>query len=210
MNSFIKSTDLHFVFVDDASTDGTYEKLLALKQAHITVLQSKMNLGKANSIFLGVKSIEDKLSDSDTASYIDADLSVSIEELKRLLALYKKDEFLMGSRITNPDKKNVIIKRFYRYLYGRVFSKLINYFFNFNYYDTQCGAKIFNKLTIQQAFSAPFVSRWFIDIEILLRAKSISVREVPLDSWIHRSEGHIGIFSIFSILSDFFKIRRSY
>jgi dolichyl-phosphate beta-glucosyltransferase len=59
-------------------------------------------------------------------------------------------------------------------------------------YDTQCGAKIFRaNESVRQAFSAPFRSRWIVDVEILARyiaangtaSAEAQICELPLRTW---------------------------
>jgi hypothetical protein len=58
-------------------------------------------------------------------------------------------------------------RRFSRFIFGRVFATCAANVLKLPVYDTQCGAKIFERNVAKEIFAMPFVSKWLFDIELL-------------------------------------------
>ncbi|MEE9407538.1 MAG: hypothetical protein V3V28_05630 [Polaribacter sp.] len=101
------------------------------------------------------------------------------------ILLSSKKEYIFGSRILTLNNK--IERKTYRHLIGRCIITFINFFFKLGVYDTQCGAKIFNKVILQTAISKPFATNWLFDIEIFIRLSKTQLLnsgiEYPLNKW---------------------------
>ena len=106
-NKFIdylsKNTHLHFIFIDDGSTDNTnliIKQIILKFNSLASLLINETNKGKAESVRLGV--IESYKMNPDFIGFLDADLAAPIEEIDNLLKIIKKDktkEFVFASRI---------------------------------------------------------------------------------------------------------------
>src|SRR5262245_3272546 len=84
------------LYMDDGSTDNTYQLLSRIQQEHpgLRVIRSKKNLGKGNAIRLGLQEAK-----GDFVMFSDADFSTPIEETGKLLdALLKNHDIAIGSR----------------------------------------------------------------------------------------------------------------
>ncbi|HEY7375200.1 MAG TPA: hypothetical protein VIF57_23765, partial [Polyangia bacterium] len=86
-----------------------------------------------------------------------------------------------------------------RHYLGRVFATAASLILRTRVYDTQCGAKLFRAgPALAEALSAPFLSRWAFDVELLGRLligtpgvaplPLAAIVEVPLAVW-HDVEG---------------------
>ena len=82
-NSFIaylsQNTHLHFIFVDDGSTDNTnliINQIISKFDSLVSLLINETNKGKAESVRLGV--IESYKMDPDYVGFLDADLATPI------------------------------------------------------------------------------------------------------------------------------------
>ena len=189
-----KNTHLHFVFIDDGSTDNTSFIINSIKSkfnSHITLLKNETNKGKAESVRLGV--IESFTMTPDFIGYLDADLSSPIEEIDNLLKIIKTDnkkEVVFASRIQLIG--NEISRNYFRHLIGRVFAICVALLLKIRIYDTQCGAKIFSKKICEVIFLEQFISSWLFDVEIFARLlnvygmdKTIEISfEQPVSKWI--------------------------
>ena len=95
-NSFIaylsQNTHLHFIFVDDGSTDNTniiINQIISKFDSLVSLLINETNKGKAESVRLGV--IESYKMNPDYVGFLDADLATPIEEIdKNTLDFLKK------------------------------------------------------------------------------------------------------------------------
>jgi dolichol-phosphate mannosyltransferase len=71
-----------------------------------------------------------------------------------------------------------------------VFNVIVRILFGINCKDTQCGAKVFTRKTVQSVLPLLTCSGFEIDVEILWRMKFLKkpVLEVPV-SWRHKDRG---------------------
>ena len=166
-----REPDLHFLFVDDGSTDGTGEILDRLSRAcpeqirHITM---ERNRGKAEAVRRGF--LESFDSGFDVIGYWDADLATPLETIPRFCELLEVREVdgVIGSRVMLLGRH--IRRNPFRHYLGRVFATCASLAIGLPVYDTQCGAKIFrNTERLRQVFSTPFRVKWTFDVEILAR-----------------------------------------
>jgi len=163
--------DMHFLFVDDGSTDGTRGILDHLNRAcpeqirHITM---ERNCGKAEAVRRGF--LESFDSGFDVIGYWDADLATPLETIPRFCELLEIMEVdgVIGSRVMLLGRH--IRRNPFRHYLGRVFATCASLAIGLPVYDTQCGAKIFrNTERLRQVFRTPFRVNWTFDVEILAR-----------------------------------------
>jgi dolichyl-phosphate beta-glucosyltransferase len=192
---------LHFHFVDDGSTDRTWEVLEEIKAkapTRVTAQRLGQNRGKAEAIRRGVQDVLGNRSESDQAlrflGYWDADLSAPLMSLPLFEEIFdSKPEcrLVMGSRVRLLG--NSIIRRPLRHYLGRIFSTLASLALDLAVYDTQCGAKLFRiDQDLEKVFADPFSDPWIFDVELLARFKALwgpetesRIIELPLPSWEH-------------------------
>jgi len=192
--------DMHFVFVNDGSTDGTEQMLHAFCSAHpeqSSLLSLSKNAGKAEAVRQGLQLAVQQM--SAFVGYWDADLSTTLEcipEFLRVLNDHPAVELVSGSRVRLYQHR--IERSMVRHYAGRIIATLIGFLFHLCMYDTQCGAKIFRSTPhLSAVLRDSFRSRWFFDLEIILRLQiekgekassgSMFIFEVPLRSWTHHS-----------------------
>jgi glycosyltransferase involved in cell wall biosynthesis len=184
------------LFVNDGSSDNTNEVIEKLrKSAHgqVHTLSLSVNQGKAEAIRSGILKIAEKKNDADFFGYIDADLATPLSQVQYIVDTLEasySSQIALGSRVQMMGY-DIQRKRSRHYL-GRIFATYVSLLFGFKIYDTQCGAKFFraseNNFSL---FKDKFTSRWFFDIEILLRFINLKnqetfqkeIIEVPLKKW---------------------------
>ena len=172
--SFIEENDnSHFLFVNDGSGDDTLSLLLELHEKYpdrLLYMDLETNHGKANAVRKGIMKAL-KMNKFDFVGYFDADLATPLNEIKRLLKPFQKENVVMtmGSRVK---RLGADIKRSpKRHFLGRIFATVTSNLINMPLYDSQCGAKIFRARSMDQLFDKEFMSRWLFDVEILFRIK---------------------------------------
>ena len=178
-NNFIdylsQNTHLHFIFVDDGSTDDTnliINQIISKFNSQVSLLKNKFNKGKAESVRLGV--IESYKMNPDFIGFLDADLAAPIEEIDNLLKIIKKDktkEVVFASRIQLIGSE--IKRNYFRHFFGRVFATVVSNILNLPVYDTQCGAKIFSRKICDDIFYEQFISPWLFDVELFARLLNV-------------------------------------
>lgn len=206
---------LSFLFVNDGSTDGTLAFLEANYKEGMHILNLERNSGKAEAVrrgMLHVKSIPgyDRV---EWIGFIDADLSTPISEVFNFLRFnefsgYQADA-IWGSRVKRLG--STIQRSPLRHLFGRAFATVVGLYFNTEFYDSQCGAKLFRKELVDSLFQKPFISRWIFDIEIYLRMKEHRIIECPLQVWQDVGDSKINIPKMLPrVLYDIWRIKRTY
>ncbi len=187
---------LHFLFVNDGSTDDTprvLNRLAATDAAAFSILKLAQNCGKSEAVRQGVLAAAQRC--PSYIGYWDADLATPLESIPEMIAALDRlphISLVMGVRV--PLLGHAIRRRFLRHVLGRAFCRAASLVLRAPLADTQCGAKLFRATSEMVAtFGQPFRSRWIFDVEILARMTSIRgglrsplldlVYEQPLDAW---------------------------
>lgn len=205
--------DIQFYFVNDGSTDGTEKILLQIQQSSpAKIIWLKKNAGKAEAIRKGlIAALEDR---HHVIGYLDADLSTGLEEFMRLrdVLLEKKLDMVLGSRIKKIDTD--IERSFFRHIVGRMIATVIDYKFKLGVYDTQCGAKIFRSSLIENVIDKRFCTKWFFDVELLLRIRKMNsnyrAAEIPLSKWQNVLNSRLSLLSFAGVVKDLFMLLNKY
>jgi dolichyl-phosphate beta-glucosyltransferase len=188
--NFSQRTQIGFILVNDGSTDNTLKILNENLNSfsNFKILNLEQNVGKAEAIRLGMKSIIDS-PELEYVGFWDADLATPLIEIEKMLNYFQEDSRLtlvMGSRIKRMGSH--ISRTHSRHILGRVFATTVSFMLSLPVYDTQCGAKIFKSDRIRDIFNERFISKWIFDVEIIFRIKKISnpiesILEHPLSQW---------------------------
>ena len=184
-----KEPGLHFIFVNDGSTDSTPGMLRSMcgkDPEKMSVLEMTQNSGKAEAVRRGVlKGIEGGYSN---VGYWDADLAAPLSAIPEFCALLDSSSttVAIGSRVRLLGRR--IERKITRHFLGRVFATFASLILEIPVYDTQCGAKVFkNTVRLKAAFSVPFRVRWTFDVELLARLSIIEKaagNTKPEGSWV--------------------------
>ncbi len=169
------------IVVTDGSPDDTREKVQQFGQSHpripLTLISFQKNRGKGAAVKEGVLS-----SHYDLILFIDADLTIPIEELEKFLPSLRSSDMAIGSRLV-PGSVFEEGAPWYRTVLARGFHILqILLLGNFEYSDTQCGFKLFKKDVARTLFEKIRVKRFAFDAELLFLAKKMnfSVAVLPV------------------------------
>lgn len=200
-----------FYFVDDGSTDGTSD-FLRRELPNSLVLTLAKNQGKAEAVRQGMMAALKDFPEAKWIGFWDADLATPLFEVENMLRyrdqFFPKAQAIFGSRVAKLG--SVIHRSPVRHYLGRLFATALDLIIGVRPYDSQCGAKLFHRTLVDQAFGEPFLSRWIFDVEILLRLPG-GIIEYPLAEWrdIPGSKIRIGREAI-RVFRDMLRIRRHY
>jgi len=164
----------NIIVADNASTDGTGDRIRALRYRGIETMYIEEK-GKGNAIIACAR-----VSEADYFGFIDADLSASPVELAPMLAILAAEEadLVIGSRLMDTDtvKRGIL-----RTLSSRVFNILRSYLIGGSVQDSQCGLKVMNEKG-RNVLRVCEERGWFLDMELLVRAEhaGLRIREVPI------------------------------
>lgn len=170
------------IFVEGHSTDNTWDVLVRLEQnpppgVTIRVLK-QTGIGKADAVHAGFTSAT-----GDVLMILDADLSVSPEELPRFFSalVEGRGEFINGSRLVYRIDKGAmpILNMLGNRCFGKAFSFLLGQTFK----DTLCGTKVlwrkdWQRIMDQRAYFGDFDP--FGDFELLFGAAKLNMKIVSL------------------------------
>jgi glycosyltransferase involved in cell wall biosynthesis len=212
--------ELHFLFVNDGSRDGTLHVLQTLRDSNpskFDVLDLAQNSGKAEAVRRGIlKAAESK---PDFIGFWDADLATPLTELPAFVNIFTRPniDIVFGARVRLLGRE--ISRRPDRHYLGRVGATLISQTLGLAVYDTQCGAKVFRMNdALPQVFGKPFLSRWIFDVEIIARYLKLwgrdrvaaSMYELPVTVWHDVKGSKVRSTDFLRALRDLWKIRRAY
>lgn len=223
-HKFISFTEQHkyidIWFVNDGSKDTTLQllqKLAATADGNIHVFDLAQNCGKAEAIRVTMIQV----CSSGKYPYIcflDADLSAPLEEVLPLRKTISEKglKIIAGARIMLIGK--IIQRSAVRHYLGRLFATYYDTLLKLRNYDTQCGLKIFESNFAAQLFDQPFVSNWFFDIELFLRARKIlghdayykQIEEQPLNEWREVKGSKLKLTDFLKAPFEILKIYRKY
>ncbi len=134
--SIIEKT-YELIFVDDGSTDNTFEKIKSIKDSKVKVVRFQRNYGKAAALSCGFKKAK-----GDIVITLDGDLQDDPKEIPRFLEELKKYDMVSGwkSKRHDPISKTVP-SRFFNWLTRLITGVKIN--------DFNCGYKAYNKYVVK-------------------------------------------------------------
>ncbi len=144
--------------LDDASEDGSPQKLVSLSQDYpITVVQKSGPLGKGYSLHEGLSQVT-----TPFACYIDADNAYAPELIPEMLVKLNTADIVVAQR--NYSKKGRWLKKILAQFFRRVFGQAL---FGLDF-DVQAGLKVFRT----EAFSSLELhpATWSFDLEFLYKA----------------------------------------
>lgn len=176
-----KGFDFEIIPVSDGSTDHTASEMKRAKDElptfTINPINHPINQGKGQAIKDGVLQ-----SHNDVIAFIDADLTVSIEELGVFLPELETHDIVIASRAhsdtlfeeNNPWYRIVLAKGF------RFFQTLL--LGSSDIKDTQCGFKVFKKDVAFAIFEKVTIKRFAFDAEALFLAEKFhyAIKQLPV------------------------------
>lgn len=214
---FLAQNECSVFFVNDGSEDNTLELIIDLESkfpGKVEVIDLSSNSGKAEAVRQGFLVAFSK-ERFRYIGYLDADLATPLEEIEYLLKYFDRDiEVIIGSRVKRLGA--VIERDLHRHYLGRIFATMASLYLDIKVYDSQCGAKIFERQVAEKLFREPFASKWLFDLELLYRLKELdavqfeqNILEVPLRTWKEKGDSRIKLIDFFAAPFELFRIKKS-
>ena len=170
------SLDKEIVMVDDASTDGTCERLEQIDQAHenVQVIYHEHNQGKGAALRTGFKSVT-----GDVVIIQDADLEYDPKEYPVLLEpiLDGRADVVYGSRFLGGPHRVLF---FWHYVGNKFLTLLSNALTNLNLTDMETCYKVFKREILEGM--ALKSNRFGFEPEFTVKVakKKLRIYEVPI------------------------------
>lgn len=179
-----RHAEYEIIVVDDGSRDDTCQKMerVSGRIAGLRTMSNGRQRGKGYAVRRGVLAAS-----KAHILYCDADLSVPIEEVEKLLEeLAGGCDIAIGSRmvpgaqvLNQPRYRSVMRSLLHRFVEGLLLKGI---------QDTQCGFKCFKREVAQELFRAQRFNGFSFEVEVLCLARrnGYRIREVPV-RYVHRS-----------------------
>lgn len=175
---------------------------LSVEYRNLRLLSFDERLGKGGAIIEGFKAAT-----GDSIGFVDADDSVSPNDLKDMFNTIQNFDGVIGSRRLKESK--ILAKQSpSRRAASKAFNMLVRLIFNLHFRDTQCGAKIFKRGAVLDIIDELETRGFEIDVEILwrLKRKGYAVIEYPI-TWKHSEGSKFKLTQSWDMLVSLLKVR---
>jgi glycosyltransferase involved in cell wall biosynthesis len=156
------------IFVDDGSTDDTWQRILELHQQYPSVrgLRLRRNFGKGMALKAGFK-----LSRAPVLVMMDADLQDDPDDLPRFLDKVAEGfDVVVGWKVQRKDPFN-------RRMLSRIFNGTVSRLTEVELHDMNCGFKAYRREVIE---TVPIYGDLFRFIPALASAQGFRIGEIPV------------------------------
>jgi dolichyl-phosphate beta-glucosyltransferase len=177
------------LFVDDGSTDRTWEMIQAFRNPSIRAVRLPSNRGKGAAVKAGMLEAR-----GDYRFFTDADLPYDLSAFSSAMAEFRNGpcQVVVGSRDL-PGSTDRVGAGHARRAASKIFSTLTGLALGTDIRDSQCGFKGFTARAAHTLFSHSRILGYAFDVEILLLARKhhLPVCRIPVtlvkdyDSKIH-------------------------
>lgn len=178
-----KEKKIEIIVVDDGSSDSTGVDALGFKAIfpELQVLRLDRNMGAGFATKRGFLSARGEIIVS-----MDADGSVSPEQIEKCLPYLHSHDLVIGSRALKEEGQVIKIK-FLRKIISVIFNYLVRLILSIKIRDTQCGFMMLKREKVHPLFLKMRLNRFGSYIEALYIAGQLGyrVKEVPI-SWEHK------------------------
>lgn len=198
--AFLRQQSYRFevIVVDDGSVDETVVECAKVVRGEPEArIIENPHYGKGYAVRTGMLEAKGHI-----VLFTDADLSVPIEDVDRLLPWFEQGyDVVFGSREGGEAQR--VGEPFYRHLMGRVFNALVQLLTVHGVQDTQCGFKamryevaqsIFPRLLIHDGsrgpISHPMVTAFDVELLFLAQKAGYKLKEVPI-TWYYGTESKV-------------------
>ena len=197
------------LIVVERSADGTLELATgaARQQEKIFAIDAGPQRGKGHAVRTGVVRAR-----GECIFYMDADLSVPIEEIDAFLAHFKNhpaDDVLVGNR-QHARSRIVCRQSALRESMGKGFNRLLQSLGLASVHDTQCGFKAFRRSAAHAIFSRQRLDGFAFDVEVLLLAERLgcNISDLPVE-WRNSPDSRVRLVrDSFAMFRDMLRVRR--
>lgn len=183
------------LLVDDGSQDGTANLVEARFGDRVRVLRQPRRRGKGAAVSAGILAAR-----KPWVLFVDADLSIPIEESLELCARAHLAPIVIGSkRAPGSEIEYPLARR----LLGGIGQSMISLFVVGGFKDTQCGIKLYRTDVAQELFALSRIDGFGFDFEVLFLARRLGwdVLEIPIHCQ-HKIGGTVRLQTYFRVLSE--------
>lgn len=154
------------IYIDDGSTDSTFEKIKSIKDSRVKVVRFQRNYGKAAALSCGFKKLKGNI-----VITLDGDLQDDPKEIPRFIEELKKYDMVSGwkSKRYDPVSKT-LPSRFFNWLTRFITGVKIN--------DFNCGYKAYHDYVVKNISLYGELHRY---IPALVQWRGYSIGEIEVE-----------------------------
>jgi dolichol-phosphate mannosyltransferase len=161
--------DHTILFVDDGSTDGSYEEMCALRDEHptVAVIRLRGNFGKSAALSAGFAKAT-----GDIVFTMDADLQDDPKEIPRFLKMLEQGyDVVCGWKCIRHDP-------WHKRIPSRIYNGVVSRLFDVPLHDVNCGFKAFHRDVVKHIHVYGDLYRL---IPVFAHNLNYSVTEIPVE-----------------------------
>ncbi len=168
---------IEFVIIVNGSHDRTEEIALHYAATHeqIRVVVEPQAIGKGGAIMLGFRHARGRL-----VGFVDADGATPPDAMDELFTNIGGAGMIIASRWM-PGAEVSPRQPLKRRIASRIFNLLVRTLFHVKITDTQCGAKVLSRDTLEAILPYLGVTRWAFDVDLVFQVnrRGSSIVEIP-------------------------------
>ena len=130
----LKDFSYEIIFVDDGSTDGSWEVIQQMAAPNVKGIRFRRNYGKSAALYVGFEAAQ-----GDIVVTMDADLQDSPEEIPEMVRMIKEEGYDLVSGWKQHRKENALTKNIPSKLYNWTARKVTG----IKLHDMNCGLKAY-------------------------------------------------------------------
>lgn len=200
-----------FVVVLNGCTDGTQQVVQDLQKKYTGIhIINEPRAGKGLAVNIGFAySIA---CDYDLIGFVDADMATQPHYFDDLITAIDGYDGVIASRYmpgSYVEPQRPFIKQWGRKIF---YNSVVRLLFGLNFYDYQCGAKLFKKQTLKEIVPYLTTTQWAFDVELLYLCKLFhcTVKEIPT-TWYDQAGSKLQMFGAgMRMLGNLFRLRKKY
>jgi glycosyltransferase involved in cell wall biosynthesis len=187
--------DFEILVVLNACRDNTLGVVEALQPRYPELRRLILEpAGKGFAIKTGFRDALTR--DTDLIGFVDADMATLPETFFELVQAVAASDGVIASRWL-PQSIVKTPQTFLRRVLSRGFNLLVKTILFLPYRDTQCGAKLFKRHTLEQIIDLMGNAQWAFDIELLylINLRGLQMKELPT-LWEDRKESKLSLAKV--------------
>jgi len=163
--------DLHLIFIDNASTDGSLALLKGFEG--VEIIEHATNEGYGSSLRDGIRAAT-----ADKVIIIDADCEYPPEAIPQLVQELDHHEVVYTSRFFDDRNKGM---SFFKMLGNKIISRMFNLLFRQNVTDLYTGSKGFQRRLVADLPMERNGFEHVLEVAARLAKQGFMIHEIPVD-----------------------------
>ncbi len=189
-NALYQNYEYEIIYVDDFSTDQTRQKIKALNNPHVVLVELKRNYGQSSALAAGIEYAK-----GDYIITLDGDMQNDPTDIPSMLQLAIKEDWDLVTGIRQKRKDNFI-----KTLPSKIANYMIRKATNFHITDAGCALKV---MTAETAKNIPLYGELHRFIALNAHIDGARITEVPVKHHARKfGVSKYGLGRTFKVMND--------